>query len=686
MPFLVMLSFCYIGIIASLESALCLSSFEYYETFNYISEFTRVKRSFGQTQLVKRVHFHVFNISFDLTLESGATVLARNFKTYLVNGYGKMRPFTIDTATVFTGHRTDNSSIIVSAHTEDVLWSIQVFEVNNIYVIEPAWYYLTADSNPKNNTYLAYRASDLKNVTWKCLNKYANQSKTFKTLYSMPDKAAGHFAELKKRSTKGTTCLMNMFADYDLFARRCRHSEQICGSLIVSLVQKADAIYRASVFDYEKNIMFTNISLHIKNLYIYTSYTISDPNGGKFVHFNVDGIAWTADDKLNSFAYYMLYMHPKLCLNHLVTSFPFPQKVLGLAYTGGICKVMSEDHFVMNTALISTMSSSQEQVSSLEVLLAFAHGHNFGSDHDPNKYPCSQSEANGGNYIMWAYSGTGKYTNNFRFSPCSLKSIGRTIANADCFVEDFDKSLCGNGLPEDTEECDPGLILNNDPCCTSDCQLKQGAICSDKHQQCCSSCRVASNQTMCSDTEYWSCKQRTYCTGDSLECPQALPLPNFTTCLDGGQCFNGVCVGYCEAKGQYEKVSLRSCLCKTPEFACKWCCYDDSDPDKQCKPHSNSSVLDGRRCYLGYCYSGVCEPIYTSPFMKVFNYILSLPKMDAARVILNNLVIIIAAVSLCLWIPCTVVFFRMFKNEDWTDSLVLKIVKPLSIAKVFPFI
>uniref|UniRef100_A0A2C9LC87 Disintegrin domain-containing protein n=1 Tax=Biomphalaria glabrata TaxID=6526 RepID=A0A2C9LC87_BIOGL len=170
-----------------------------------------------------------------------------------------------------------------------------------------------------------------------------------------------------------------------------------------------------------------------------------------------------------------------------------------------------------------------------------------------------------------------------------------------CFiVEDFDKSLCGNGLPEDTEECDPGLILNNDPCCTSDCQLKQGAICSDKHQQCCSSCRVASNQTMCSDTEHWSCKQRTYCTGDSLECPQALPLPNFTTCLDGGQCFNGLCVGYCEAKGQYEKLSLRSCLCKTPEFACKWCCYDDSDPDKQCKPHSNSSVLDGRRCYLGY--------------------------------------------------------------------------------------
>uniref|UniRef100_A0A2C9LQ13 Uncharacterized protein n=1 Tax=Biomphalaria glabrata TaxID=6526 RepID=A0A2C9LQ13_BIOGL len=28
----------------------------------------------------------------------------------------------------------------------------------------------------------------------------------------------------------------------------------------------------------------------------------------------------------------------------------------------------------------------------------------------------------------------------------------------------------------------------------------------------------------------------------------------------------------------------------------------------------------------------------------------------------------------------------MFKNEDWTDSLVLKIVKPLSIAKVFPFV
>ncbi|KAH9498812.1 hypothetical protein Btru_005213 [Bulinus truncatus] len=327
------------------------------------------------------------------------------------------------------------------------------------------------------------------------------------------------------------------------------------------MVQKADVIYRSSVFPFVNNINFKNIGLYVKTLVLYDSYTISvNPYSERYIHFNVDGKDWTADDKLDSFSYYMKFFRPKLCLSHLVTAFPFPFSVLGLAFTDTLCKgIVSvtdtlckagyDERDVINTAVTSTLNTRNEPVSSLEMLIAFAHGHNFGSPHDPDVPECFPLDSEGGTYIMWSVGSSGKHPNNFRFSPCSLKEIGIRLAKTDCLAEHFDQSLCGNGLIEENEQCDPGLDgRDDDPCCTKECYLRIGAVCS-------------------------------------------------------GQCYNGVCVSYCEAKGVQENVNLKSCLCRTPENACKWCCFNDSAPEylKMCKPHSKGYVLDGRRCYMGYC-------------------------------------------------------------------------------------
>lgn len=65
------------------------------------------------------------------------------------------------------------------------------------------------------------------------------------------------------------------------------------------------------------------------------------------------------------------------------------------------------------------------------------------------------------------------------FSSCSKESILRTIETKapECFKERNNK-VCGNSRVDEGEECDPGLLHQyDDPCCTSDCKLKQNATC-----------------------------------------------------------------------------------------------------------------------------------------------------------------------------------------------------------------
>ncbi|VDP35527.1 unnamed protein product, partial [Echinostoma caproni] len=77
-----------------------------------------------------------------------------------------------------------------------------------------------------------------------------------------------------------------------------------------------------------------------------------------------------------------------------------------------------------------------------------------------------------------------------KFSPCSLRTIGATLAVRApiCFVSSSEATLgrCGNRRLDPGEECDAGAAVNN-ACCTPVCKLRPGAQCSPWNHDCCTS-------------------------------------------------------------------------------------------------------------------------------------------------------------------------------------------------------
>ena len=63
-----------------------------------------------------------------------------------------------------------------------------------------------------------------------------------------------------------------------------------------------------------------------------------------------------------------------------------------------------------------------------------------------------------------------------------------------CFLEKgFQSEVCGNGILDAAEECDPGIgNLHTDPCCQSNCGLRPRAQCSFRNSPCCTpNCTIA---------------------------------------------------------------------------------------------------------------------------------------------------------------------------------------------------
>lgn len=109
--------------------------------------------------------------------------------------------------------------------------------------------------------------------------------------------------------------------------------------------------------------------------------------------------------------------------------------------------------------------------------------------------------------------------------------------------------MCGNGIVESGEDCDPGIAGNNtsSPCCDpSTCKFRTGAVCDPMSSDCCTlECQFAPSTTVCRPAVDSQCDTAETCSGTSAWCPKDEFAPNGQSCGSGNgtnlACAGGVC-------------------------------------------------------------------------------------------------------------------------------------------------
>ncbi|XP_059139254.1 ADAM 17-like protease [Physella acuta] len=636
---------------------------KYYETFSHTdivsSSFVKRSAETSRTSLFQELKFSILKRDFQLVLKSGTDVLAAGFVGQLVHEDGKTSPFHVNQDLIFKGHLKDNPDVSVHAHKEDYLWSIQIFEKDEIYAVEPARNLLSPAENPKNHSLVAYKSTDLPADGWRCGvvdAKLDNMTKANNTAKS---------GVIRKKREAADTCVIFVIGSYKLFRDRCHYNFQSCYSLLISYVHLTDKVFRSSSFVGYNNDIISNIGLQIGKILLYTTPSTTSKEH-KLPHYNAAGIKWNPDLKMSSFAYHLASQKDFFCHHHLFTQYPLPNRVLGFAYLSGICKNTASNFY--SIGITSGEDTNAGLVSSLQMNLVFAHGHNFGSNHDPASDECSKPDEEGGNFLMWARSVTGLNPNHLLFSPCSLKQIGQLVEVANCLKPRSSiTSFCGNGVRDVGEECDGGTnsIVGLDQCCRPDCTLNLTATCSDFNTVCCSKCNIADANTICEGSFVNECKKARYCTGLSYTCAPAEFLPDNSSCLDGGKCYHGECKSFCAMESIELSKTLEPCLCRNREDECKWCCYDNSDPERPgtCKPYSKKYKKDGSPCNAGFCEQGRCIPVVTTTIKRIYSFLVAEEKVRIVSIVRSNIVITVIVVILLVWIPGSCFIYRKDKRE-----------------------
>jgi len=251
----------------------------------------------------------------------------------------------------------------------------------------------------------------------------------------------------------------------------------------------------------------------------------------------------------------------------------------------------------------------------------YAHemGHNFGMNHDT-----------GMGYIMQPASNSDSYPT--AFSPASITNIN------DYFTKKYDvaaypitkclendpgstpiQPICGNGVIELGEQCDPGMLA--DSCCSS-CKLVSGCACANT-QTCCLNGQFKSSSTICRASIHPTCDVAETCTGISPYCPEDKVVAIGTSCQDDGipainsprfasVCYKGLCVPsratQCRSVNQNQNPSSGGCdngqdcsrLECSQSVSTSWCGLTWSLPPADGTP-CGGSVPTSKFCIAGVC-------------------------------------------------------------------------------------
>ena len=114
-----------------------------------------------------------------------------------------------------------------------------------------------------------------------------------------------------------------------------------------------------------------------------------------------------------------------------------------------------------------------------------------------------------------------------------MKGVGGGQTNTSCVLDPdptrqvISMQMCGNGIVEADEECDPGSGNDSACCDPQTCKFRVGAICDPSGSTCCTSdCQFAPRTQLCRESKDDRCDVPEFCTGNSSTCPTDITKPN----------------------------------------------------------------------------------------------------------------------------------------------------------------
>ena len=153
--------------------------------------------------------------------------------------------------------------------------------------------------------------------------------------------------------------------------------------------------------------------------------------------------------------------------------------------------------------------------------------------------------------------------------------------------------MCGDGIVDVGEQCDPGIFVD-DACCTSDCLLEANCECANS-DACCTNGAFTAAGVECRPAQHDECDMAEVCTGLMGDCPvdqyekpgkdcteEIFPDDSDAKSDEDGKCYRGKCIS-----------QAGSCIDPNTGGAI----YDGGTP--------HTSYCDyASDCSITYCYDG----------------------------------------------------------------------------------
>ncbi|KAF7257906.1 hypothetical protein EG68_04042 [Paragonimus skrjabini miyazakii] len=352
----------------------------------------RTKRRAHDSYTTREISFPVQNSTWRLILDSVEPQILPNFAVTVFGENGvRNLPINLYDLVCYTGHifRVKNSSVTALVEEATNEFSARIILEDHIYFIEPLSNYA---EYKENTSMLFYRLKDVNYYPLPNVSFCGSSERS--VVHPLQNSAADAIRGIANRTRRQVNlsdrklCTLTFIADHTFFENVGDRNVPKTTRLIIALFYRLNALYQSATFLIDEEMEMSGYGFLLGDIIIHESWT------SRLGHYNapsdVGGKTWTPhalSDAFNRASF------NRTCLAHLLTYRPF-MGVLGRAWMasshlGGICSPPA---------------------------------------HDPDTTECSPPALSRGKYLMYAHSVAGFAENNYKFSPCSRRTIGATLA------------------------------------------------------------------------------------------------------------------------------------------------------------------------------------------------------------------------------------------------------------------